>query len=157
MPLKTSEVLQLSGATETDIKNWRRRDIAEDLPASERGRVTDWDKIETLQVCYLKALVDSGLPAHQAAIEARRWCLDESARPRKKLARFYARNARTGESIEFSDPEKMTVHDLVTALSDEIDSGWAGEPKMSEFQSASGVVVIDRGEIRRRVNSAFGE
>ena len=132
--------LELSGASEMDVKNWRRRKVTINLPPGVPRRGRDWNPISVRQLCYLKALMDSGLPLVEADILAMNWALDEMSD--KRFRRYYARDVRSEREVYF-DRDDTSIIEIVLQLIDR--------------HPTTAFVVIDRRAIIKRVKAAFRE
>ena len=161
MPLTTPQVQELSRATADDLKNWRRRNI-EGVPPGERGRVADWTRAEALQICFLKALVGSGFSLREAQRTSSELCHFEAefGRRGKEFPRYWGFNLLTGQKLPMG--AEHTVEQVALSLPDDQGTGaLCGDGEAlgvpSDFRPGARVVILDLGDICRRVDAAFAE
>lgn len=154
-----SEVLSVVECTRDDFNNWKRRDILSTrLPNSRAGVAQEVSRKTALELAFLSALTSGGFDIATAVIETANWLREETA---GKLAPRWAGNPRHpgGNTIGFSFEvlNDRALSNLAVALSDDEPVGYSGEAKVGKSVPATMLVIIDRGEIVRKIDQLYTE
>jgi hypothetical protein len=125
-----------------------------ELEPMRQGVARSPTRENALAIVFHAAAIRGGVPAPFAAQLVKGWIAEEAA---GTLVPLWAWNPKDDPSqgVNFGDAS-LGFRDFAIALADDVPGGYAGVGRR-ETIPATEIVVIDRGELARRVDALFAE
>lgn len=161
MPLRMSDVSNISGATRDTINKWIERGVLEtEIPTTSAGVAREFTRENAVEIAFLAALVNGGIDPTSAKGFVATWMAQELEGDLKRYFYFNPRHLAESRTAFFSFDSDEAWAQPGGRLSDQLegrlvsDDSEASAFDDSEQWFAATLVRIDRRALVWRIDSA---